>query len=165
MTLTVRQKLEAGPMFDSNIIEHHFALYMRDYNVLVETYTAVPTQQSSDADDRYLYRFTHCVMAYCSTVIQDETWRVSWDNVFTEYERWRQADEPPGFVWGVNYATAYPGLRYIDDSALAQRWTERLQRPMHEVVIETNVYNLQLVFHDVDIHKVTEGQPSAILRE
>ncbi len=41
----------------------------------------------------------------------------------------------------------------------AREWTERLGQPMHEVLIKTNGHNFQLVFHDVSIHKIAQGDP------
>ena len=59
--------------------------------------------------------------------------------------------EPEGFVWGVNWADAYSGLAYVDESATAASWSDKLGFLMHEVVIETNTYTLALVFHDVAV--------------
>jgi hypothetical protein len=44
----------------------------------------------------------------------DETWRWSWDDLFIDYETCERAGNPEGFVWGVNWADAYPGLEYVD---------------------------------------------------
>ena len=52
---------------------------------------------------------------------------------------------------------AYPGLLYVAESAAAREWTERLNKPMHEVDIETNAHNIRLVFHDVEITWTSEG--------
>ena len=49
-------------------------------------------------------------------------------------------DPPDGFVWGVRWAAAYPGLKYAADGPRAQHWSALLGRRMHEVSIETNVY-------------------------
>ncbi len=77
---------------------------------------------------------------------------------------WDQDGEPEGydssvFVWGVRWAGAYPGLTYLERSATANGWSERLGRPMHEIRIETNVFSLNLVFHDVVIAKLRDDVP------
>ena len=58
-----------------------------------------------------------------------------------------------GYVWGVCESTVYPGAKYITDSRLAQEWTSRLGKLMHEVLIETNGHNFHLVFHDLSVRE------------
>lgn len=156
----VREKLDTGPLFDSNIIAHHFTPYLRDYDLLIEVPAGAPGGQSY-IEGRYRYRFTHCVVAHVTTTIPDDVWRQSWDAAFTVYDTWEAAGQPSGFVWGTCVAHAYPGLRYVADSTTADEWSRRLQHPMHEVVIETNAYTLRLIFHDVVIGKLAEGSPAA----
>jgi hypothetical protein len=162
MTLTVREKLDAGPLFDSAIVAHQFTSYMRDYDVMVDVPAAVPGGGRSYIEGRYRYRFTHCVVAHVTTRVADESWRVSWDDRFIDYAVWEEAGSPDGYdgyVWGVCFALAYPGLIYIEDSVVAREWTDRLRQLMHQVVIKTYTYTLQLVFHDVHIQKVARGDP------
>jgi hypothetical protein len=106
---------------------------------------------------QYLYRFSHCPSAIVSTAVKDTNWQKSWDDVFTDYGAWERAGCPEGYVWGVCYSDAYPGASYIDNSALAQEWSRRLNKPMHEVRIETNGHNLALVFHDLIVKELSQG--------
>ena len=66
---------------------------------------------------------------------------------------------PEGYVWGVGWSEAYPGLKYVQGSPLAQEWSDKLGKSMHQIRIETNAYNLFLVFHDVSIRKIQQGNP------
>lgn len=157
MTQSVYDKLEQGPMFDMAIVEHHFTPYMRDYDIIVEVSAFVPNRSRAYIAGRYLYRFTHCVLSEVTTAVRDETWACSWDNVFLDYQAWEAANCPSGYVWGVCWIGAYPGLSYIDGSSAAHEWSERLGHPMHEVYIETNAHNIRLIFHDVEITKVAYG--------
>ena len=154
MSSDIRKILEGWPLFDNAIVEHHFTPYLRDYDVVVDASAAAPDGTGSYIEGRYRYRFTHCVVAHVTTDVDDEVWRKSWEDVFTDYEAWEEAGEPEGFVWGVCYSAAYPGLEYIGNSLLAREWSERLRKPMHEVKIETNGHNIRLVFHDVTIRKI-----------
>ena len=61
-------------------------------------------------------------------------------------------DDPPGWIWGTRWSCAYPGLEYIADGSRASAWAQRLGRPMHEVNLETNAFQLRLVFADVRYH-------------
>ncbi len=42
MPQTIKEKLAAGPLFDSAIIEHHFTSYMRDYDLIIDVAAATP---------------------------------------------------------------------------------------------------------------------------
>jgi len=151
MMLSVREKLEQGPMFDMAIVGHGFTPYMRDYDVLVDVVGPEPSGSGSQVIGRCRYRFTHCVLAEVTTAVQDDVWRKSWQHTFIDYEDWLVSGEPDGYVWGVQWMNAYPGLTYLSDSAAAREWSERLASPMHEVFIETNAHNIRLIFHDVEI--------------
>ena len=145
----VRARIEQDDLLlDSAIVSHGFAPHLRDYHVLLET-----------RHQRYLYRFTHCPEAWVVTEVTDEAWRCSWDEHFTDYEAWERAGAPEGFVWGVCWADAYPGISYVDGSKRARRWSERLAHEMHEAAIETNTFRLGLVFHDLVVEQVGHGEP------
>src|SRR5438045_16455 len=109
--MDIKEKLEKDPLFDVAILQHGFAAFMRDYDVIVEASGEV-------MPGRYRYRFTHCPVANVTTTVKDEVWRESWDDSFVDYNNWLAADEPPGFVWGVCWSMAYPGLTYQDQSVL-----------------------------------------------
>lgn len=142
----VRTALEA--LFDLPILEHGFASYMRDYRIVSEI------GGKSEHRGRYLHTFTHCPVVNLTMTVRDDVWRESWDDHFTDYQRWTDAGEPDGYVWGVNWSMAYPGPTYVDDSALAREWSERLGHPMHEAVIETNAFRMQIVFHDLKVERI-----------
>ena len=159
MPETMKEKVEAGPMFDSAITAHGFTPYLRDYDILVDVPAIAPGGKTSYLAGRWRYRFTHCVLVEVTTNVADDIWRVSWTDEFTDFETWKQAGEPEGFVWGVCWSEAYPGLSYIEKSESAKEWSERLGQPMHEVVVETNSQTLRLIFHDVDIREIARGNP------
>jgi hypothetical protein len=164
VTERIERFLTGHPLFDQAITQHGFTLYLRDYDVIVDRIAPVlkggvdaAADRSNYVEARYRYRFTHCVAATADTKVSDETWRVSWDDHFTELAAWKRAGEPEEFVFGVRWADAYPGGQLVQDSALARDWSERLGRTMHEAVIETNTYTLRLVFHDLHVTRVAVG--------
>ena len=55
---------------------------------------------------------------------------------------------------------AYPGAKYLRGSTLASDWARRVNRAMHEVVIETNAHQLQLVFHSLRVQRIGAGDPA-----
>jgi len=160
MSETVPQKLEAGPLFDNGVIQHGFTPYMRDYDIIVDVSAPAPDRTRSYLEGRYRYRFTHCVMANVRTAVQDETWRRSWADVFTDYKAWEAANYPDGYVWGVGWQEAYPGLTYRENSDRAREWSGRLGQLMHEVTIDLNAQKIELIFHDVFITKIAQGNPN-----
>src|SRR5215212_1496886 len=149
--MTVQEKLEEYPMFDVAILRHGYTSYMRDYDVIAEIGGVGGTGSGV-----YRYRFTHCVQISTRTLVRDEIWQKSWDDLFIDYQRWLEADTPIGFVWGACWSMAYPGLSYLAESAMAEEWSKRLQKPMHEVEIETQAFYLQLIFHDILIDKLSD---------
>ena len=160
------ERIESDELFfDSGIVSHGYALHLRDYDVVIDVPAALPPDvpigdtTGSYIKGRYRYRFTHCPEAHIVSCVADESWRRSWDDVFIDYEAWEAAGNPEGFVWGVNWADAYPGLSYVTNSLLATSWTERLDNEMHEVAVETNTFVLRLVCHDLQIHRLAVGDP------
>jgi len=139
---------------DSAIISYGSAPYFRDYDVIVDVTTADPTG-GSYIKGRYRFRFTHCVEATVQTIGTPN----AWDDVFTDYAAWEAAGSPEGFVWGVNWAEAYPGMSYVKDSESAREWTEKLGHEMHEVLINTNTFDINLIFHDLRIDLLEKGTP------
>jgi len=150
----VRRRVETDELlFNQPVVRHGFATSNRDYDVLVDVTAAKPDGTGSYIAGRHRYRFTHCVLAETRTAVPAATRRESWDDAYTDYEAWERAGNPPGFG-GVNWADAYPGLRYVGDSAEAQRWSEDLGRRLHEVRLERNTFTLRVVFHDLVVTDV-----------
>jgi hypothetical protein len=81
--------------------------------------------------------------------------------VYIDYEAWERAGAPERYVWGANFADAYPGLSYVNGSSLAAESSNRLAREMHEIVIDTNAFLLRLVFHDFIVEQVAAGDPAS----
>jgi hypothetical protein len=46
---------------------------------------------------------------------------------------------------------AYPGATLLGDSVGARDWSHRLGKQMWEVIIETNLQNIELIFHDLRV--------------
>ena len=164
MTERIEKFLTGHPLFDQAVVQHGFTRHLRDYDVIVDRIASSPKSALDAASDhhsyveaRYRYRFTHCVAATVETKLTDETWRVSWNDHFTDLDAWKRAGEPEGFVFGVRWADAYPGGRLVHESVLALDWSRRLGRQMHEAVIETNMWTLRLIFHNLRVTRSAVG--------
>lgn len=144
MTVDEIKRAIQEPLFDSSIVRHGFAPFLRDYDIVARI-----------NDYQYLYRFTHCVLAIVATAVKSKFWKESWDDIFTDYIAHQRAGSPEGYVWGLCYSVAYPGATYIEKSASAQDWSRRLGKPMHEVLIETNGHDIDLIFHDLKVRELS----------
>lgn len=56
--------------FDSAVIEHGYAPFNRDYDVVVDVPAATPDGSGSYIAKRLCYRFTHCPVASLRTAIE-----------------------------------------------------------------------------------------------
>jgi hypothetical protein len=154
---TVRELLKREDFFDAAILRHGFVDYMRDYEILVGGRDGPPHT------DVHRYLFVGCAEAFYETAIEPRAFNTSLRdaNVFAGPD-YPEEDIPDGFVWGVRYANAYPGLTYVEDGKRAAHWAAAMSRPMHEVLIETEAYRLRIVFADVrheHLGREGEGAP------
>ena len=141
--------LERLPSVDFAVLQHEFAKHGRDYIVLIENnITSDPGQ--------YQITFTHCVRADLQTRVGDKIWPQSWGDEFIDYDRWTSANEPSGYVWGTNWSLAYPGFRAVRDSVEATDWSRRFGKMMFEITLETDRFVLQLIFHSIRSHKISQ---------
>lgn len=157
--IDLRNHWDDDPIFDSAIVAHGFAPHMRDYDVIVEIPAPKPGGSGAYIEGRYRYRFTHCVSVRIETALTPENWKLSWADLYITWPAWNAAGQPAGFPWGLGYADAYPGASTVVASTQAAGWSERLGQAMHEVQIETNVYTLSLICHDLRIDRLAEGDP------
>jgi hypothetical protein len=151
----LKEKLKELDLIDVALFSHGFTSYMRDYFLEYEK-GGIPPYAG-----RYLCLFTHCVEANVETRVEGRFWQKSWSDEYIDYQNWIDAGEPDGFVWGTNWSLTYPGLEYQPDSSLAKAWAYKLKREMHEVIILTESFQIQLIFHDV-IEKKLSSEISVI---
>lgn len=144
----VVEKLKDLNLVDVALFRHGFCEYMRDYYLEYECGGIQPYA------GRYICWFTHCVVANTETRVDSEIWKKSWSREYIDYQGWIEAGEPDGVVWGANWSLTYPGLEYVQNSKLAREWSMQLDKEMHEVAIDTEIFHIQLIFHDVITQKL-----------
>ena len=142
--MPVEETLKTFDLFDNSILRHGFTTYMRDYQIVAEMFYG-------ENWGVYTYLFRGCVEAHYESSLPEGAFLM--DDVLLDLERTQSEDAPAGFVWGVNSAEAYPGWTYVVGSERAAIWSKKTGLPMHEVMIETNVYKLSLVFNDLVVEK------------
>lgn len=139
-------------VFDQGIVHHGYVDYMRDYEVILYC-TADPRTGVDPEHVRLLFK--HCVVAEVVTAVAPEVWARSLDERLTS--RQVSVEDLDGYVWGVRWQVMYPGGRVVSRSRRAKQWSRALDRPFHEVRIETNGHHLNLVFSEVDSVTVPTG--------
>jgi len=137
------------PECDFAVLEHGLAPFGRDYHVMVE-------HSGARKPGRHRIVFTHVPEFSVVTEVRDDVWSESWSDLYTDYAVWEQSGAPAGYVWGVNWSLAYPGLRMIEPSPTAADWSQRLKHPMYEAELATNQFRLRLVFHDIRTEHVDD---------
>jgi len=136
-------------LIDTAILAHGFTPYKRDDYFHIET-----AWQVENYAGQYLVCFTHCYDLTYKTLAVKDTLLASWDDCFIDYKEWEKAGEPKGYVWGTNWANAYPGFSNNDNSTKAKEWTERLGKVMKELSVKTEIFELNFVHHDWTIKKL-----------
>ena len=58
---------------------------------------------------------------------------------------------------GVKWQVLYPGMRLLDESPVAARWSQQLGLTFHEAVVEANGHRIALVFFDLTVTSVSPG--------
>jgi hypothetical protein len=145
----VSRLLEWLPDCDFAVLEHGLADHGRDYYLLIE-------HSGYNHPGRHRIIFTHTVELSLTSQVRDDVWPRSWSDVFIDYAAWEQAGQPDGYVWGVNWSLAYPGIKPVEPSSRAANWSQRIQHAMHEMVLTTNQFQLNLIFHDVRTEKIDD---------
>ena len=138
------------PQLDFAVLAHGWAKHGRDYLIVIEDCLGGNPGQHE-------LTLTHCVRLDYETRVCDEVFQISWGDELTDYKKWQGAGEPDGYVWGTDWSDAYPGLEVVRDSRIAQEWTGRLKREMHEVTLETNQFFMRIIFHSVRSRKLNDS--------
>ena len=145
----LKQLFEWFPDRDFAVLDHGFLPHGRDYSIVVES-------ALGKDPGHHRFQFTHVVVAIYTTRVEDDLLRKSWEDTFVDYEEWERAGTPAGYVWGTNWSLADPGMRAVEPSQLATDWSERLQKPMYELKLETDRFSLFLVFHSLRTAKIDD---------
>jgi hypothetical protein len=153
-------KAALDDVYDQAIVFHAFTDYMRDYEIVTHS-VPDPVSGIAPSYDRYLFKV--CVEAIVSTAVTVQTWRASLDDRLIDFSKAQGVD---GYVWGVRWQCLYPGGSVVENSSRTDRWSEALSLPFHEVLIETNGHNIDLVFSDLEVSTLEPGYaPFVVGRE
>lgn len=147
--MNVEETLKLYDLSDNAVRSHGFTDYHRDYQIVAELGIG------DELPGKFVFLFRGCVEVEYKLTLPENGFSV--DDVFIDYEQWEAAGSPEGYVWGVKWACAYPGWKYVLDSGRAAVWAEKFKAEMHEVLIETNAFALRLIFHDLAVRESEES--------
>jgi hypothetical protein len=140
-------KSKLKEIFDVAILRHGFSEYNRDYDFVFEV-------DSSADSGQFLLRFKHVYKLSYVTSLTTEALKVSTNDNFTDYKKWQETGEKEGFVWGVNYALAYPGFTMLDNYAKGRQLDQGFGFEMFNVTLETETYKIDFVTSDFEVIKL-----------
>ena len=141
MTMTTKEKLDQYDLFDQAIIRHGMLNNIRDYEVIGFIY-------GQEYEEEIQYIFKGCIKADFKVIVKPEHY--SMDDRLLDLSRQSESDYPNGFIWGVNYAVTYPGLTLTENSDELIQLEKTYGLKFNKIFIETNAYELTLIFHDLD---------------
>lgn len=143
------QKLidEGFPAMDAGVMKHGFADHGRDYVILLE-------DAISSRPGIYRLTFTHVVELQMRSMVGPDVWKRSWSDHFTDYKQWEEAGCPAGYVFGANWSLAYKGFEAMEDCASAAEWASKLDRPMFAATLQTDLFELEVIFHNAKLDRV-----------
>lgn len=139
---------------DQAIVFHGFTAYMRDYEVIVYA-SGDPSTGVHPEHLRYL--FTHCVRAMTRTAVRRDVWSRSLDERLTDFEQFEANDNVDGYVWGVKWQILDLGAELKGASEESLQWSRDVGIPFHEVLLQSNGHNIELVFSTLRVSVLEPG--------
>jgi hypothetical protein len=129
-------------LFDIVILHHGFEDYKRDYYFIIESGT-------KENVGRFKIIFTHCFdLKYRHKFADKEHPELLRKSLSDDLILPSIPDNQDAYWWGQGFTNAYPGFSYDPDSLIANEMSEITGLPMYAINLETDHYEINLVFHD-----------------
>ncbi|TMK58300.1 MAG: hypothetical protein E6G54_07985 [Actinobacteria bacterium] len=90
------------------------------------------------------------------TRLAPEVWRTSLDERLTDREIARSGSIE-GHIW-VGSQELYPGGHLVDASDPARAWSDAIEIDFQEIVLESNVQAITLIFSDLEVAELDTAQ-------
>jgi hypothetical protein len=139
--MTVKEKLDEHDLFDQAILRHGMLDNIRDYEIIGLIY-------ERDYDEEVQYIFKGCIKVDFKVTIKPDGY--SMDVRLLDLNRQNESDYPKGYIWGANHAVPYPALTLTENTNDLLELEKNYKLKFYRLFIETNVYELTLVFHDIE---------------
>jgi hypothetical protein len=139
--ITVEDKLNEFDLFDNSIIKHGNCENVRDYEII-----GYLSGQYFDVEVRYVFK--GCIEARFENIVKPEYF--SMDDRLLDLTKQNAIDYPEGFVWAAG-TIVYPGWKLEENTEVLKELETLYNLKFYKLFIETNAYNLDLVFHDLEV--------------
>ena len=139
--MTIKDDLEKYDLFDNSIVKIGLKEYQRDFELIAYLH---------DAEDKgyYSYLFKGCVEVNYKCILPEAAFSMAEANINLKlYETDPEAD---GYFW-ISHADVYPGWQLIENDKDAMNYTKKHNYDFIKIQIETNVFQLDIIFNDLDI--------------
>jgi hypothetical protein len=140
--------VELHELYDISVLRHGFTRYNRDYDFLIDMQ---PLNKRIS-----ILRFKHVYRLKYKSALAIDVLKDSLDDGLIDFQVSKEHNLT-GHVWGANYALAYPGFSVVGESQEAKELSEMLGVQMHEVLFETNVYEIRFLAHDFELIEAGES--------
>jgi hypothetical protein len=142
----IEDKLKEYDFFDGGIIRHGNVDYIRDYEVI-----AYIPGQTIAYEVRYLFK--GCLKVNFEVMVKPE--HFSMDEKLLDLSRQEEPDYPKAFIWAAG-AIAYPGWKLEENTEGLKVLENEYKLKLYKILIETNAYNLSIIFNDLEIQILKE---------
>lgn len=146
--MTVKEKLEEYNLLDQSIIRHGQLENIRDYEII--GYLC-----GHDFDLEVRYVFKGCIEVYYKNIVVAPGF--SMDDRLLQLDRQGESDYPKAFIWDAG-VMVYPGWKLIEETDDLKNMGKTYGLKLFRIEIETNAYNLTIVFHDLETTPLTRHE-------
>ncbi len=142
----IEEKLREYDFFDGSIIRHGNLDYVRDYEIIAYIPGATIAYEV-----RYLFK--GCLKVNYAITVKPE--HFSMDSRLLNLSREDEPDYPKAFIWAAG-ADAYPGWKLEENTEELKLLGNEYGLKLYKILIETNAYNLNIIFNDLAINILKE---------
>ncbi len=150
--MTVKEKLDEYDLFDNSIIKHGNLENIRDYEII-----GYLCGQEFDLEVRYVFK--GCIEVNFKNAVEPKYF--SMDDRLLDLSRQDEPDYPQAFIWDAG-TVLYPGWKLEENTKELDDLEKLYQIKFYKLIIESNAYNLVLVFHDLETAQLKRFEKTAI---
>lgn len=143
--MTLKEKLEKYDLFDQSITRHGQAENIRDYEII-----GFLSGLNFNLDVKYTFK--GCIEVHYRNTVNPSGF--SMDERLLHLNRQDEPDYPSAFIWDAG-VMVYPGWKLEEGTEELNNLEKRYRLKFYKIEIETNAYDLSIVFHDLDITPLT----------
>lgn len=148
--MTIEEKLNEFDLFDNSIVKHGNCENIRDYEII-----GYISGLNFDVEVRYVFK--GCIEVSFKNTVGPESF--SMDDRLLDLNRQFEPDYPQKFIWDVG-ADAYPGWKLEENTEELITLETLYTLKFYKFYLETNAYNLDLIFHDLEITELKRYEKS-----